>query len=241
MRGQGEHAAVAYQGPTICSPMGSPSDDQPHGSETAGWPERLNGQRYGYQAPRIVPAGSPPMVIGSYGSWSTASAGRPRVGESRKSKRRKSACTRRYTAVRWASAVAQSAADHRAPCSIVSRRLRATLSPNAAMCGPTRAARPAWRKTRNARSKGARSSSTVSTWAPWPSRWRTAASQAASTSASTSWLPTRGSQPSRRPRTMTARGSSGGSGREYGSPGSKPAIASKQAAASATLRAMGPM
>src|SRR5947208_445945 len=84
----------AYQGPTIWSPMGKPPDDHPHGSETAGWPERLKGHMYGYQAPRSEPAVSPAMEIGSKGSWSSASAGRARVGDMRKSKAWKRAGTR---------------------------------------------------------------------------------------------------------------------------------------------------
>ena len=47
-----------------------------------------------------------------------------------------------------------------------SRRLTATLSPNFAMCEPTRAASPACRPIRNVRSKADMSSSTVSTCAP---------------------------------------------------------------------------
>ena len=44
--GEGQHTTVAVPGPDDLQSDGEPVGcDQPHGSESAGWPERLKGQR----------------------------------------------------------------------------------------------------------------------------------------------------------------------------------------------------
>src|SRR5207248_10396005 len=90
-------ARSAWRRPTICRPTGRPSAVKPAGTETAGWPVRLNGYVNGIQpstetdSPSISRGGRPPAANGA-----TAV-----VGVRRRSKRSENARTSsQYSATR---------------------------------------------------------------------------------------------------------------------------------------------